>query len=1046
MPGLRLTRNILGGAALAFIVSACATVPRAAPAGTLALGNNASGERCTATANWTDPALRNFVKNPDVYSVNCTGAVTDALARVRMFPSGAARSAASADLKCGAASDVALAGFDRASARRCFDPALGFATVVVDADKAGTAVQISAAANALGAGYQAALLLVGQPAGDGEVTSARTPIDLASLAALPSGYADAQAATGPRETPETLLARATEFNFRGLSADASRFLRNELSRLPADTPGKVRAQLLLEAGLADSNIRFFRSAAINLGAAEAVIRSLDSVDQRTLRPKLATYRGLHALNQRDFAEARKILEPLAKRSTERVANLSDPATLVQLNTVVSDKSDIRSAIAVPDLELARETIIGVQGNWALSVAQLALGNRSGALDAIEKSSGELSALRTSLEGQRIRQDGLYWLDARLQRQRGRVQAESGDFTAALKSFDEAIAKLSSGGRARTLGAGDPVVAELQLERASIIGRSGQPKANVQKAYEEAIAAMLAAREASAGLSTGLLHPYLDDLAGRMVGGEKAAATSYFAALQVAGESSAARQVSQLQEIVSEDPAIATKLRERQDLRRRLSDLTASIADARTRGEPLTELEAERARAQAAFSDVDADLAADTRLSQVSDRPADLAALQATLKPGEGYLRLTVMNDRVFGILIDRDAAYPIRPRLGSEDLLAIATTLRRSADYDIETGKIGGFNLDAASILYQALLGDLDSQLAGKTELVVDGGRLFSNMTAGLLITDRESLRAFRKQRDKSDYSQIAFLAKKMPTSVAMSPRSFIASRGFAPTRARQALYGFAAPVGLGEQKVGTDGKFRVGPCLVDADRFTRSINRLDPISDREIYLVAEALGVSGAPSLLTGAAFSDTEMQRRGAASGDLADYKVLHFATHGVTEGMFDCSDFPAGLLTSFGGTSTSDLMLSYDEIAALRLDANLVVMSACETASLIGEANQLRAGEAQPGSTLDGLVRSFFAAGSRAVLATFWETSNAGKSEAFMTAFYSAGRDQSIVQSINQAQQVLLADPVTSHPFYWAGFFVVGDTDNKMLDGPGKTVARR
>jgi CHAT domain-containing protein len=119
---------------------------------------------------------------------------------------------------------------------------------------------------------------------------------------------------------------------------------------------------------------------------------------------------------------------------------------------------------------------------------------------------------------------------------------------------------------------------------------------------------------------------------------------------------------------------------------------------------------------------------------------------------------------------------------------------------------------------------------------------------------------------------------------------------------------------------------------------------------------------------------------------------------------------------------------------------------VLSACETASQIGEGNQLRSGEAQPGSTLDGLVRSFFAAGSRAVLATFWETSNAGKSEAFMTAFYSAGRDQSIVRSINQAQQTLIADPVTSHPFYWAGFFVVGDTDNKMLDGPAKSVARR
>jgi CHAT domain-containing protein len=1042
MSGLRLARNFIGGAALTFVLSACVTVPDAASDDVLTLGKNARGERCTATTNWTDEAHPRFVKTKNIYSVNCSGAATDALARVRLFTTAAARTEASKGLQCGAPSDVALAGFDRASARRCFDPALGFATVVIDADIAGSAVQISAASNAVGAGYQAALLLTGQT-GDGAVNSARTPVDVAALAPLPADLGEALASSGPSEDGDTLLTRAIELNFRGLSADASRFLRNEINRLPAGTPAKVRAQLLLEAGLADSNIKFFSNADANLAAAESVIRGLPASDQRLLRPKLDTYRGLHALNQRDFAAARRILAPLANRASTRVQGLNDPATLVQLNTVVNDGTDIRSVIAVPNFDLARETVIGVQGNWALSVAESSTGNRQAALRAIDLAQNELDRLSRSLEGQRINQDGLYWLSARLVRQRGRIQAESRDFGGAVASFDQAIATLVKNNRAGTFAAEDPAVAELRLERAAIIDRAGRPAAEVEAAYIAALDAMLSAREASPGFTTGLLNPLLNSLAARMAKGDKAAAGRYFDALQVAGESSAARQVSQLQQIVGEDPAIADKRRERQDLLVQINALSAQIVDGRNLGEVVGTLEADRARAEAAFREVEANLAANSRLAQVSDRPANLAALQAKLKPGEGYVRLTVMNDRVFGILVDRDNAYPIQPKLVANDIIGLANAVRRSTDVG-DDQVLPEFSASGAAALYQALFAGVDGTLRAKTELVFDGGAVLAGLPAGLLVTDRPGPRAAGKS--KYDYTEVAFLAKQMPTSVAMSPRSFIASREFAPSRATNALIGFAAPESIGKQPIGTGGKFRIGPCLINAADVTAYSNRFTPIAADEIFLAAEALGLNGRPTLISGASFSDTEMVRRGAAEGGFGDYKVLHFATHGLTEGQFDCSEAPAALLTSFGGTSASDLLLSYDEIAGLRLDANLVVLSACDTASRTGEGTQIRAGEAQPGSTLDGLVRAFFAAGSRSVMATYWEAANNDATILLMSEFYAAGREKTISESLNAAQNTLITIPDTSHPFFWASFFVVGDTDNTILGGAKTTVAAR
>jgi CHAT domain-containing protein len=76
----------------------------------------------------------------------------------------------------------------------------------------------------------------------------------------------------------------------------------------------------------------------------------------------------------------------------------------------------------------------------------------------------------------------------------------------------------------------------------------------------------------------------------------------------------------------------------------------------------------------------------------------------------------------------------------------------------------------------------------------------------------------------------------------------------------------------------------------------------------------------------------------------------------------------------------------------------------------------------------------------------MATYWTTSNSGQSEQFMAAFYSAAKDRSITQSVNQAQRTLLSDPQTSHPYFWAGFFVVGQTENRVLDDGKPRVAAR
>lgn len=1040
----------LAGAALSCALAACATTAPSGAGSDFSLGRNASGDPCTASQSWNDPALADAViKYADAYTVSCRGATTASLARVRVFRSAEEREEFTAGMQCnaGGGNPIGLEGFGASTVQRCLDPGLGYAAVVINADSNGRAFQLSAAPNAVGAAYQAARILAGLDRPQG-ATSDRSPISLASIPEL-AGDAALPAAVG--EELETILSRGISLNFRGLHADASRYLTGALNRLPASAPRTIRAGLLLEAGLADSNIQFFDSAKRNLEAAEAAIGRLGVADQRFLAPKLQIYRGLDALNQRRFADAQRIFGDFARQQASGGGDLSDPSTLVRLNTrgdINGDldqepERDVRSSIALADAQVLREAFLQTQAYWGLSVADLALGNTEAAQTAIDLAQARMDNLQQSLAAERIREDGLFWLRARLDRQEGRIQAENGQFAASLQSFDNAIRQLTEGALARSGTGSEPAIAELKLERASLIARAGFDPQQIDDAYDDAVTALLLAREDNAGLSTSLLQPYLERLADKVDRGDKTAAARYFAAMQVASESGAARQVSQLQDIVSSGSEVGGKLRDLQDLQRQLNQLDLEIGEARAAAVSSTELEQRRARVQDQYFALDAELQANQRLGGVSNKAAELNELQAVLRPGEAYTRFVIMGERAYGVLVEKDKAHAIRPQESLDDILELSSSLRYSIDGQMDERKLRRFRVSSAVSLYQSLFSQVDGILRGKEELVVDGGTILSGLPAAVLVSNKADGPRLAQRRDALDYSDVEFVASWLPTTVAMSPRSFIASRNLPVSKAPRSLLGFAAPLAITDADT-ISAPVKVGPCTLTPAQLTDLSQRLAPIPALEIEIAAIALGLEGQAPLIQGSEFSDTAVLERGSADGDLSQFKVLHFATHGLTEGQFGCAQAPAALLTSFGQDGSSDLLLSFDEIADLKLDANLVVLSACETASTIGERSLRLSGEAQPGSTLEGLVRAFFTARARSVLATYWATSNSGQSELFMAEFYRAGRTNDIANSLNQAQRSLLADRATSHPFFWGGFFVVGDTENRMLDGAGAVPA--
>lgn len=198
---------------------------------------------------------------------------------------------------------------------------------------------------------------------------------------------------------------------------------------------------------------------------------------------------------------------------------------------------------------------------------------------------------------------------------------------------------------------------------------------------------------------------------------------------------------------------------------------------------------------------------------------------------------------------------------------------------------------------------------------------------------------------------------------------------------------------------------------------------RLDD-SRCEVEATAATVSAEGAATLLLGADATEARIKAMDA-SGDLRTYGILHFATHGLVGGEFGQAE-PGLLLTPPASASESDDgVLTAREIAALDLDAEWVILSACNTA----------AGSRSDAEALAGLARSFFYAGARSLLVSAWpvysQAATRFTTSVFATLAAQPGstRGEAVVVAMRQ----MLAEstsPETAHPAYWAPFLLVGD----------------
>ncbi|MEY2927537.1 MAG: hypothetical protein RL367_2014, partial [Pseudomonadota bacterium] len=271
----------------------------------------------------------------------------------------------------------------------------------------------------------------------------------------------------------------------------------------------------------------------------------------------------------------------------------------------------------------------------------------------------------------------------------------------------------------------------------------------------------------------------------------------------------------------------------------------------------------------------------------------------------------------------------------------------------------------------------------------------------------------------------IAWLGRDRMVSTAVSAQSFVDVRNIPASQASRRYLGVGQNSPTEKLSYAPHSDAGRDPCDWGLSLWNK------PISSAELKLASSMLG--GTDNLvITGDGYSDTALRER----TDLKDFRIIQFATHGlVTAPHPGCPARPA-LVTSYGPRN-SDGLLSFKEIFDLKLDADTIILSACDTAGSATAAATREAGITTGGNfALDGLVRAFVGAGARAVIASHWPVpDDYDATKKLMSGVYEGGTHQSVGESMRLSQVRLMDDPLTSHPYYWAAFAIVGDASKPL-----------
>ena len=348
-------------------------------------------------------------------------------------------------------------------------------------------------------------------------------------------------------------------------------------------------------------------------------------------------------------------------------------------------------------------------------------------------------------------------------------------------------------------------------------------------------------------------------------------------------------------------------------------------------------------------------------------------------------------------------------QITAADLEAQVKALRVSLTYAPQ------FDVEASYRLYQSLFGPYAEYIASKTRLTVVANGALTSFPLQLLVT---------KDPTGKKLTDIDWLVRKYAITVVPSTASLKILR-----KVKNVVAAAKPMIGFGDPVFDRAVQSTTKPTLASLDRGLPAFYRgttLTPLPDTadEVRAIAKELG-AGAEDIKLGEAASVPNVKH-----ARLDNYQVVYFATHALVAGdveRFAKAKAEPALVLSIPErpSDEDDGLLRASDVAMLKLNADLVVLSACNTA----------AGDKPGAEALSGLARAFFYAGARSLIVSNWDV-DSGSTVALMTGLFDALKNNPHLTHAEALRLSMLqmidhpSNPDWRQPKFWAPFVVVGE----------------
>ena len=434
---------------------------------------------------------------------------------------------------------------------------------------------------------------------------------------------------------------------------------------------------------------------------------------------------------------------------------------------------------------------------------------------------------------------------------------------------------------------------------------------------------------------------------------------------------------------------------------------------------------------------------------VDPQPVSIAEVQAVLRPGEAIVAVYSGGTRTWIWAVPAHGpAASAEASLSKDELDRLVASVRISVR---PTGPgvadIPSYDVSAAHRLYREILWPVESAWRPARVVFTAVNGALAQVPFSLLVT--EVLPELKGGPAFEDYRRVSWLARTHAAVSLPSLGSLPLLRALPAGGSEQLPFvGFGDPWFTSEQAArARDGQ--LAPTVGAADQTraagsmtqrrlpeTRQLNRATlaqlprlPETADEVRAIASALGANLTTDVFLGERATEDEVKRL-----DLSRRKVIVFATHGLVPGDLDGLTQPALALTSPAVTpSDGDGLLTMGEILNLKLNADWVVLSACNTAAADGAGSE----------ALSGLGRAFLYAGARSLLVSHWAVYSDPTRLLMIDLFRRQALDPGAPRAELLRQAMLeLLDNVGhrdsngrvvfsyAHPIFWAPFAIIGD----------------